>query len=102
MPNQVEKRVVMPKTVAKRWVARIAHAEYRFKILLGTQEVKGLPGLLRSFRDRKVAMAGVEPLPDLGVKENFDYIEVWSSNHDGIVKLKDWFERRGFETTGVW
>lgn len=102
MPNQVEKRVVMSKTVAKRWVARIAHAEYRFKILLGTQEVKGLPGLLRSFRDRKVAMAGVEPLPDLGVKENFDYIEVWSSSHDGIVKLKDWFEKRGFETTGVW
>lgn len=102
MPSKVEKRVVMTKTVARRWVARVAHAEYRFKILLGSQEQKGLPGLLRSFRDRRIAMSGVGPLPDLGVKENFDYIEVWSSDHDGIVNLKDWFEKRGFETTGVW
>ena len=102
MPNQIEKRVVMPRVVARRWLVRVAHAEYRFKILLGAQGLKNMPGLLRSFRDKRVRMAGVDPLPDLGVKESFDYIEVWSSNHDGIVNLKDWFEKRGFETTGVW
>ena len=102
MPDKIEKRVVMSKSIARRWVIRTAHAEYRFKILLGSQDLKGLPGLLRSLRDRKVAMAEVQPLPDLGMKETFDYIEVWSSDHDGIVKLKDWFEKRGFETTGVW
>jgi len=100
--EKTEKRVVMPKTVARRWVARVAHAEYRFKVLLGSVEIRNLPGLLRSFRDRRVAMAGVTPLPDLGIKESFDAIEVWSSNHEGLVRLKDWFEKRGFETTGVW
>lgn len=102
MPKQVEKRVVMTRNVARRWVAKVAHAEYRFKILLGSQEIKNLPGLLRSFRDKRIAMSGMTPLPDLGVRENFDSIEVWSSNHEGIVHLKDWVEKRGLETTGVW
>jgi hypothetical protein len=102
MAEVTEKRIVMPKNVARRWLSRVAQVEYRFKVLLGTKEIRNLPGLLRSFRDRKVGMAGVSPLPDLGVKENFDFIEVWSTDHDGVMRLKDWFEKRGFETTGVW
>lgn len=97
-----EKRVVMTRAVARRWISRVAHTEYRLRVLLGGNEIRNLPGLLRSFRDRKVGMADVTPLPDLGVRESFDFVEVWSTNREGLVHLKDWFERRGFETTGVW
>jgi len=66
------------------------------------QDGRNLPGLLRSFRDKKATMEGVPLIPDLGVKEHFESIEVWSSDHDALVKLKDWFEKRNLETTGVW
>ena len=94
--------VVMAKAVACRWITKVAKPEYRVKILLGSKEIKNLPGLLRSFRDGKVAMSGVPHVADLGVKEHFDALEVWSRNHEGLTKLAAWFEKRGFETTGVW
>lgn len=97
-----EKRVVMARRVARRWVRRMAHAEYRFQILLGAKEIRNLPGLLRSFRNGKIAMEGVPPIRDLGIREAFDSISVWSGNREALVSLKDWFEQRGFETTGVW
>ena len=97
-----EKRVVMAKRVARRWLRRVAHAEYRFSVLLGSREVKNLPSLLRSFRDGKVAMEEVPRIPDLGVREAFDSVSVWSSDRTALIQLKDWFETRGFETTGVW
>ena len=100
MPD-VERRVVMSRAVARRWVSRVAHAEYRFQIFLG-QEGGKLPGLLHSFRDRKAGLEGVPAIPDLGLKEHFEAIEVWSSDHDALVKLAGWFEKRGYETTGVW
>jgi len=80
----------------------MAHAEYRFQILLGAKEIRNLPGLLRSFRNGKIAMEGVPPIRDLGIREAFDSISVWSGNREALVSLKDWFEQRGFETTGVW
>lgn len=97
-----EKRVVMARRVAQRWLRRVAHAEYRFDVLFGAREIKNLPGLLRSFRDGKVAMEGVPTIADLGVNERFDALSVWSSDRKGLIQLKDWFEKRGFETTGVW
>jgi len=80
----------------------MAHAEYRFSVLFGAREIRNLPGLLRSFRDGKVAMEDVPQIHDLGVKESFDTVSVWSTDREGLIKLKDWFEKRGFETTGVW
>lgn len=97
-----EKRVVMAKRVARKWLRRVARSEYRFQVLFGAREIKNLPGLLRSFRDGKVAMEGVGRIPDMGISEDFDSISVWSSNREAIVQLKDWFEKRGFETTGLW
>jgi len=97
-----KKRVVMAKRVARRWVGHFASPEYRFQVLYGVKEIKNLPNLLRSFRDGKVAMADVDSLPDLGVKESFDAVEVWSRDREALVKLAAWFEKRGFETTGVW
>lgn len=97
-----KKRVVMAKRVARRWVGKFSTPEYRFQVLYGAREIKNLPNLLRSFRDGKVAMSEVDSLPDLGVKESFDAVEVWSRNREALVKLAAWFEKRGFETTGVW
>jgi len=97
-----EKRVVMAKVVARRWIKKQSTPEHRLTILYGAREIKNLPSLLRSHRDGKLRIGSVGPLPDLGVKEGFDQIVVWSSQYDPLVQLKDWFEVRGFETSGIW
>jgi len=102
MPKDGERRVVMAKRLAARWVARKAKAEYRFSVLYGAREIRNLPNLLRSFRDGKVAMEDAPRVADLGVRESFDSLTLWSNDREGMVSLKDWFEKRGFETTGVW
>ena len=99
---KTEKRVVMAKRVAARWLRKVARPEYRFRVLLGAREIRNLPGLLRSFRDGKIAMESVSKIGDLGVKGGFDYVAVWSQDREGLIQLKNWFEKRGFETTGVW
>ena len=101
MSKPSEKRIVMAKEVARRYLEARAHPEFRFSVLYGAKAVKNVFGLLRSFRDGKIAMEGVKPLPDLGVREEFDKLTVWSSNKQAIESLQDWFEKRGFETTGV-
>lgn len=102
MPKQFEKKVIMARAVARRWVGRAAHAEYRLRILYGSVEYKNLPNLLRAFRDGKVAVKGVRLIADLGVKEDFDGMELWSANREALQGLQTWFEGRGFETSGVW
>ena len=97
-----EKRVVMARAVARRWIGKVARAEYRVRVLYGAVEYKNLPNLLRAFRDGKVAMQGLKPLPDMGVKEDFDGFEVWSSDKEAILALNTWLESRGFETSGAW
>jgi hypothetical protein len=96
------KKIIMTKQVAEKWLAKIASSEYRFMVLYGSYRIRNLPDLLRSFRDKKVAMVGVKPIQDLGVKETFDGIEVWSKDKIGMLALQKWFEDRGFETTGLW
>jgi len=102
MSQDNEKRIVMARRVARRWVSRIATAEFRFSVLYGAKDYRYIPGLLRSQRDGKVAMAGVPTIPDLGIRESFDCVTLWSSNREAMLSLQSWFERRGFETTGVW
>lgn len=97
-----EKRVLMARQVAKRWICRLAHTEYRLQILFGTKEIKNLPGLLRSFRDGKISISGVPKIPDLGVSDSFDSVTVWSADREGLIALKNWFEERTFETSGIW
>lgn len=104
MPDIVgsDKKVVMARNVAWRWIRKVAKAEYRLRVLYGAVEYKNLPNLLRAFRDGKVAMKGLVPLPDMGLKEDFDGFEVWSSDKEALSTLNVWLEGRGFETTGVW
>jgi len=98
----IERRVIMAKTVASRWLENRVREEHRLTILGCAKAVNNLPNLLRSFRDGKVAMAGVEPLPDLGLQEEFDAISLWSSDRTALISLKDWCEKRGLETSGIW
>ena len=99
---QTERRVIQARKIAGKWIARVSHGEYRLKVLYGPFEIRNLPNLLRSFRDGKVAMEGVPVLKDMGIKEEFDFVELWSKNREALCKLRDWFEDRGFETSGVW
>lgn len=92
----------MAKQVARRWLQANTMPEFRFDVLYGAREIKHLPSLLRSFRDGKIAISGLKAIPDLGIHEGFDSLSVWSKNRDSLIGLKNWFEERGIETTGVW
>jgi len=92
----------MAKAVARRWLQSRLRPEYRLRVYYGAREVRGAPALLRSFRDAKLKIGSVDPIEDLGVREDIDHFEVWSSNRDGLRELQAWFEARGCETTGVW
>jgi hypothetical protein len=94
------RRVVMSKEVAEKWLLQQAKPEYRVRVF--NSNAKNYVGLLRSFRDGKVKLAGVSPLPDLGVKEDFDGFYVWSSNQEALKTLQCFFEQRGLETSWIW
>jgi hypothetical protein len=101
---KTERRIIMAKTVAKRYLESRLNEEYRLQVYGNFQDIKKLPNLLRSFRDGKLKLAGLDvgPIPDLGIQENFDSIEIWSSHRDPLKKLAHWFEKKGMETTGIW
>ncbi len=96
------RRIVMAKEVAERWLNERVTTEYRLRVLYGGQGVKNLPGLLRAFRDRKAHLEDVPSIPSLGIREGYDFVEVWSEDYNGLVHLRDWFEKRSFETSGIW
>jgi hypothetical protein len=97
-----ESRVVMAKIVAGRWLDARTRDEHRLKVYYGPREIKNLPGLLRSFRDEKLKIGSIDPIPDLGIQEEFDSITIWSTDRVGLVHLREWFEERGCETSGIW
>jgi len=103
MPEKLpEKKVLMTRRVAERWLRAVMYPEYRFKVLYSGKDFHNMVGMMHSFRDGKIAVSGVPQIADLGVKDGFDGLEVWSKDHDGLVALQGWFEKRGFETTGIW
>jgi len=97
-----ERRVVMAKRLAQRWVKDRARPEHRLTVYYGSQHIKNLTGLLRSFRDEKLRIGSVEPITDLGIKDSIDSLTLWSSDREGLLALNKWFEARDFETSGVW
>lgn len=99
---EAEKQVLMARSVARRWLSRVAQEEFRLRVIYGSREYRNLPNLLRAFRDGKVAIQGVPTIPDLGVKDDFDGVEVWTRDREAMLKLGHWFEGRGLDTTGVW
>jgi len=102
MSKNEDKKVLMTKRVAERWLRSVSFPEYHLRVLYGAKGIRNLPNLLYSFRDGRIAMQGVPRVADLGVKATLDGLELWSRDHDGLKSLADWFEKRGFETTGIW
>lgn len=95
-----QKRVIMAKKVARQWLKKNGTIEFRVRVY--SPDRKDYPSLLRSFRDQKIKLASTDPIPDLGVKENSDGFEVWSSDVNALRKLKSLFEKRGMETSWIW
>jgi len=94
------RRVVMSRKIARQWLLKQAKPEYRFRVF--NPNAKDYPSVLRSFRDGKLKMGSVAPLPDLGVKEDFEGFYVWSSDMTALKTLQQWFAKRGLETTWIW
>lgn len=98
-----ERRIVMAKMVARKWLTKEAKVEYRLTAYSSDPRMlRVLPRLLRSFRDGKVRLGSVQPIRDLGIKEEGESISVWASDADGIAALQGWMEKLGYDTTGVW
>lgn len=103
-------RVAMVKSVANRWVHSFAKDEYRFTIFgVGNAgETKKFASLLRTWRDGKLSRrissgaTSTEPIPDLGVREQGDSVEIWSSDLEGLRKIAKWAEERELETSFIW
>lgn len=103
-------RVVMAKMVASRWLAALSKSEYRFNIFgfAHPSKAKKFASSLRSLRDRQVRKGASEEnvrfpiIPDLGVRETGDGVEVWSSNVDALRKLANWAESSGLNTDFIW
>ena len=103
MKKPSEKIVIMAKDIAKQWIRKRVTDEYRVKIYATqTVDFQALPGLLKSLREGKARLGSVTKIKDLGVEVGFDYISIWSSERDTLIQLKNWLEKRGFETSGIW
>jgi len=97
-----ERRILMARNLAKRWLEAEVRPEHRLTIYYVGKEVRRLPDVLRGFRDAKLKIGSVDPIPDLGITEGFDCVTVWSSNREALLQLASWFESHRYETTGVW
>jgi len=101
-----KKRIVMAKGVAERWLKSHSTPEYRITVYeSGTSKpIRNISNLLRSFRDGKARIAGIQAIPDLGIggEQSAGSLTIWSSNHSELVKLDKWLTDRGFLSTGIW
>lgn len=95
------RRVVLARTVASRYLSDVSQPEYRLTILLGSDDRRNAPGILVGLRDGRLKLGGITAPPDMGVREEFDSVVLWSSDADALGKIAGWFESRGFETSGV-
>ena len=92
----------MAKRVASKWLQDRAHPEFRVTVYPGPEGFKNLPGLLRSFRDAKVRISSLAPIPDLGMEVKPDRLTVWSKDREALLSLEKWVVKMGCETTGIW
>jgi hypothetical protein len=100
--SDMVKRIVMAKAVSERWLTTNAVSEHRLIVHYIGKEGSRFPSLLRSFRDGKIKIGNVSPIPDLGVSEGFDSVTMWSTDKEALSKLAKWFETHGYETSGLW
>lgn len=97
--NTTVRTVVMAKEVTRKWVEKHASVEYRFQAFVSP---KYFGSLLRAFRDGRVKLSSVEPIPDLGVEEMSQGVQVWSSHVEPLRTLERYFSRMNVETSWIW
>ncbi len=97
-----EKRVIMAREVARKWLEKHSFAEYRFRVLLNGGDANAYASLLKGHRDGRVALTKVAHIPDLGVREEVGSLTVWSSNKQGMLSLRQYFTNRGMDTSWIW
>lgn len=95
------RRVVMARSVAERWLTDVSHPEYRLTVYLPGDDKRNVPALMQGLKEGRIRVAGLSTPKDFGLTEAFDAITLWSSDGDAIKKLANWFDVRGYETTGV-
>lgn len=101
MSEEVTHKIIMMYDVASEWVTKNSCPEYRVTIFVG-HDKKKMISLLKSFRDGRISLGGIDPLNDLGITEASETITVWSADRVALKQVVDWFESRGFESTGIW
>lgn len=100
-----ERRVLMAHDVVRRFIFEQANPEFRFRVYTASDRItKFQLHNLRKFRDGtgRELFANLDPISDLGMQSFGDSFSVWSRNRRGLIQLKDYFEKHGFETSGVW
>ena len=97
-----ERRVIMTRKVAKAWLSARSRPLYTFRVYYQGPKSHRMLDTLKSFRDSKLKLASVDPIPDLGVKGSFDNMTVWSKNREALITLRQWFETLNYETSGIW
>lgn len=102
MSEESVKRVIMAKDLASRWLQSNSKPEHRLTIHYIGKEGKHIPTLLRGFRDGRCVVGSMPPIPDLGIHEAYSSVDVWSADHEAMQKLAAWFDKHGYETSGVW
>lgn len=100
-----EQRVLYAHDVVRRFIFEQANPEFRFKVFTASDRItKFQIHNLRKFRDGvgREMFAGVDPIADLGTRSFGDSFSVWSRNRGALIQLKNYFEKQGFETSGIW
>lgn len=102
-PNNLKTihRVIMARDVAARWLTKEATPEYRVTVYNIGKEDKNLPMLLRSYRDARIKLGGMMPIPDMGMKDLGDRIVLWSNNRQAMTDLANWFDKHNYENSGL-
>ena len=100
--HSCEKRIVMAKRGAARWVEAHATPHHRLTVYLAADSTVNIPAALRAFRNGNIRLASVPPMPDLGLQVGFDHLAVWSQDRTAMLALEKWLQERGCETIGVW
>lgn len=92
----------MAKRIASVWVEAHSSPEYKLAIYRGSSKPTNLPALLRSFRDGRLRISSAIPIPDLGIRPEFDHVVVRSSNYDALNALDIAVQKLGCDTSGVY
>ena len=102
MPSKPsQRRVIMARKIAADWLTQHSSAEYRIRVYHSDASVPYV-NLLRSFRDGRVRLASVDPIPDLGIKNNVGGFTLWSADWSALQSLKTFLEKRGMDTSWIW